>query len=221
MQANPLTLDSFSFTLNSLSQFGLSAAVDFVSGRGPKPEDFNLGDLTDPLLTRLQSVYTMPYYALGSNEGGLYMERDWLIPKTEHLPAARVHRIHRSDLDRAAHNHPWNHFSVILEHGYYELIPSPTGVEDFSVIPQPLRDQIGSEEPLFAIRREKGDVIFRTPEMRHKLVVLSEDEKPLTLFVTAPKTDDWGFFTENGFILHTDYLNLDVHEINAKKPERI
>lgn len=207
-------IESCPFSLDSLRTFGLSDAIDFVQGKAAQPKDFNLEGKIDDLIAYLNHVNKTPYYHLGSEQGGLYMERDWLIPKSEDKPAARVHRIHRSDLDRAAHNHPWNHFSVILEHGYYELVPSPNGQEDFSAIPEEMHWLIGSEEPLFAIRRRKGDVVFRTPEMRHKLVVLSDDQKPLTLFVTAPKSKDWGFFTKEGFVIHTQYLKADVQELS-------
>lgn len=207
------------FSLDDLRRFGLSQAVDFVYGKVSKPQDFNLSGEVNALKAYLEKVTKTPYYHLGSQDGGLYMEREWLIEKSEHGPAARVHRIHRSDLDRAAHNHPWNHFSVILEHGYYELVPSVNCKMNLSVMPPHLREQVGALEPLLAIERNVGDVIFRTPNMRHKLIVRAQSLKPLTLFVTAPKTQEWGFFTQNGFVVHTDYLNLDVHEIQgAAKP---
>lgn len=204
------------FSFDRLSEFGLGKAVDFIHGRCPKPEDFNIGQSLPSLIQYLSHVSTQPYYALGSNQGGLYMERDWLIAKSADKPAARVHRIHRSDLDRHAHNHPWNHFSVILEHGYFELVPSTDGQNHFECMPDELRATMHCWEPLTAIRRHPGDVVFRSPENRHKLVVLAPDKKPLTLFATAPKGVDWGFFTESGFVVHTQYLGIDVQEMDTQ-----
>lgn len=208
-----IRVHSTPFELDSLSQFGLTQAVAFVRGQCAKPLDFNLGEQLSPLIEHLDAASKSPYYNLGSEQRGLYMEREWLIEKSKENPAARVHRIHRSDLDRAAHNHPWNHFSVILEYGYYELVPSLNGKENLAVMPPHLRDQVSAIEPLMAIERKPGDVIFRTPNMRHKLIVRAPSLKPLTLFVTAKKSQEWGFFTETGFVEHTVYLNGNVQTV--------
>lgn len=60
-----------------------------------------------------------PYFDLGD-----YMARTWLRDKREGMQyAARVHKVMRSDHDRALHDHPWHNASIVLEGGYWEVVP--------------------------------------------------------------------------------------------------
>ena len=59
----------------------------------------------------------VPYYNLSD-----YMERTWLREKRDDMVyAARVHKVKRSDHDRALHDHPWVNASVVLSGGYWEV----------------------------------------------------------------------------------------------------
>lgn len=61
----------------------------------------------------------VPYFDLGD-----YMGRTWLREKREGMQyAARVHKIMRSDHDRACHDHPWMNASIVLSDGYWEVQP--------------------------------------------------------------------------------------------------
>lgn len=60
-----------------------------------------------------------PYFDLTD-----YMERTWLREKREGMRyAARVHKVLRSDEDRALHDHPWQNASIVLDGGYWEVVP--------------------------------------------------------------------------------------------------
>lgn len=200
------------FEFTELSSMGLSDAIEYIHGRATKPKTHSIAQHLPALKQYIDSCSLIPYFNLGSSQGDIYMQRDWLIPKSETNPAARVHVIHRSDLDRASHNHPWDHVSVILSNGYFELMPSPTGEDELDALPVSLRDCARIWEPMLAVWRGAGDVICRRSTDRHKLIVPGE-EKPVSLFMTAKKSTEWGFFTPDGFVLHTDYLNTDVGEI--------
>lgn len=194
------------FTFDYIKKFGLDQQVDFLHGTvGPAPDMTLNGETVRELDQYLSAQSTTPYYTIGSEQGGAYMARDWLIEKSEHKPAARIHTIFRSDLDRAAHNHPWNNVSVILHGCYYELAPAKDGVEDLSIVPSHVLGGCSNIEPMKAILRKPGDVVCRTFETRHKLLV-PPGEYAVTLFMSGPTKVEWGFFTENGFVLHTDYL---------------
>lgn len=197
------------FSFDDLRRFGLGSQVNFLHDlEGPSPDMALSEAQLLSLISYVEAQHTTPYYTIGSAEAGAYMARDWLIEKSEDKPAARVHTIFRSDLDRAAHNHPWSNVSVILRGTYYELMPSPNGIEDLSAVPLEVLGRCTNLEPMVAVVRRAGDVVCRTVSSRHKLLV-APGEHPVSLFMSGPKKEDWGFFTENGFVVHTDYL-VDV-----------
>lgn len=152
---------------------------------------------------------TTPYLTISSQENGVYMHRDWLIEKSVDKPAARLHRIMRSDSERdCLHNHPWVNCSVILEGEYFEIIPSDNGETDLSEIPGHLCDVIEYNEPVKALRRKVGDVVIRSNNERHRIIV-DPANKPLSLFMVGPKIDEWGFFKNGEFIHHVDFLKSE------------
>lgn len=192
------------FCFQTLEAFGLKSAVDFIFGRAHKAQDFNLGESLEPLRGWIGNLQTHPYYDLWSEKDGLYMKRDWLIAKSDDKPAARIHQINRSDVDRASHNHPWRNVSVVLNGCYYELIPADQQ-EDFQNVPEHIRGLCKNTEPMRAIKRVAGDVVCREAHDRHKILI-DPNEKPTSLFITSPKSQEWGFFTEQGFVHHQQYL---------------
>lgn len=193
------------FDLYRLNDFKLGAALNFLLGFSAAPDPHSVRDCLPGLIEYINGCNTKPYFHIGSNADGLYMERDWLIEKSDSAPAARIHKIRRSDLDRAAHNHPWRNFSVLLDGLYYELMPSQDGVEDLSLLPSHLKTGLSNIEPLTVHIRRPGDVICRDFDVRHKIVV-DPSHLPTSLFVTDVKRQEWGFFTESGFVHHEHYL---------------
>ena len=63
-----------------------------------------------------------PDFVIGGSDRP-YMHPWWLIPRNPWFNVY-LHRIMRSDDDRALHDHPWVNCSVLLEGSYVELVGS-------------------------------------------------------------------------------------------------
>lgn len=145
-----------------------------------------------------------------------YMERWWILryrtwkwlkrwPRLGYLfrLSARLHHILRSDNDRQAHDHPWWTISIILKHGYIEWVPLKSR-RGFVV---GTRDRHADTEPMRAIHRLPGDIVFRRATDRHKLQMLHPDGA-WSMFIMGPWVQDWGFYMPNvGKIWWRRYLN--------------
>jgi hypothetical protein len=136
----------------------------------------------DLLATMLERIGARrPYLHL---EG--YMERFWLL-RTPWL-SARVHRILRSDHDRALHDHPWDYASIILRGGYWEITDGG-------------RRWYGP-----------GSIVVRRAEHLHRLV-LPHGPPATTLFLHRRKRRDWGFRTEAGWVDWRTYAGARGEEL--------
>lgn len=120
--------------------------------------------------------------------GRPYLERWFAIPRNR-LFNIYLHRVLRSDDDRALHDHPWVNASVILRTGYFELLPLEQTPEGRSL------------GPFRMIRRRVGEIVLRGPRTAHRLVTRSDCDdfyrrwRPAeTLFLTGPKLRTWGFW---------------------------
>lgn len=148
-----------------------------------------------------------PYFYLAG-----YMERDWLVPQVDggslisvgcgpvtwRRPiakvlqklgvAVRVHKILRSDDDRALHDHPWPYVTVILKGGYFE-VTNKDGVE-------------------VSTWYGPGSILFRKATDAHRLV-LNDGDPATTLFITGRLQQVWGFFPNGPAqkVLWNRYLN--------------
>jgi hypothetical protein len=162
-----------------------------------------------------------PYFHLHHGDGTLYMERYWLVPfiSSEHVGcyamrwwrepfgwlcqrfgiAMRIHVIHTPDLDRALHDHPWNFVSVVLRGWYTELRPIDNGQPCFAE--HELSD--GGEELTWIIHRAERSVAFRRATDRHRII--NQSARCVTLFITGPKRQWWGFYTPSGKVYYKDY----------------
>lgn len=125
-----------------------------------------------------------------------YMERYWLL-RTPWF-AVRLHRILRSDDDRALHDHPWDYATVILRGGYIEVRPRPANYCDY---PDPtlgptVREWIGP-----------GRALLRRAESLHRLE-LPDGQPCITLFITGRRRRTWGFQTPDGWVSHRDYERM-------------
>lgn len=95
-----------------------------------------------------------------------------------------LHRILRSDDDRARHDHVSWHGSLILVAGYIE--------------------HIGHKIQW----RRPGQIIFRKAETPHRLelpVVNGGMQYAWTLWLRGPKWRDWGFHTQEGWLQWEEY----------------
>lgn len=123
------------------------------------------------LLLHLGDRHPLP--SLYGADGSLYMIRNTVF-RTKYI-WARMHITYRGDQDPERHDHPWLWcMSWILENGYME--DQPDGVH---------------------IRR-KGDIVFRGQHAQHRLDLLFDQKPCLSLFITGPWRQMWGFFLEDG-----------------------
>lgn len=124
-----------------------------------------------------------PIESILGSDGSLYMERYTLF-KRDWL-WIRLHITRRGDEGEHLHDHPWRNVSWILEGGYLE----ETGHKVF--------------------RRVKGDLIFRSLKMRHRLDLYTGGGFLLpciSLFITGRWQQVWGFYKNGVKIPWREYL---------------
>lgn len=109
---------------------------------------------------------------IGGNDNP-YLRR-WHLTPRGNGPATYLHQFLRDDDDRALHDHPWPSVGIILDTGYLEHMPDGMAM------------------------RCPGDMIHRTPEHRHRVSLLRDDEgrpRPAwTLFFVGARVREWGFW---------------------------
>lgn len=135
---------------------------------------------------RLFSTERLLCYKAPGEDKSLYMTRTCLFrwplfeSQTDGVPLSarwevRLHYFHRSDTARVRHNHPCNYWTLPLWRGYID----DTAWEQSRL------------KPLHLYARGANHF--------HRVQLL--DEKPaLTLVLLGPRWQDWGFFTETGFV---------------------
>jgi hypothetical protein len=96
-----------------------------------------------------------------------YLTR-WYLFRREWL-GVFLHLFHRSDEDRALHDHPWSFLTIVLWRGYREF--TPKGVR----------------------RIWPGMVLYRPAEWRHR-VELIKGRSALTLVLRFRSRREWGFW---------------------------
>ena len=113
-----------------------------------------------------------------------YMERWYLIPQNR-LFNIYLHCFHRSDDDRALHDHKAHNISIILMGRYDEHLSG--GVVK---------------------RRTQGGVYFRHATTPHR-VALINGRSVLTIFVKLPDYREWGFHCPRGWV-HNELFTSNV-----------
>lgn len=115
-----------------------------------------------------------------------YIRRWWIVPRND-LSNTYLHLTQRDDEDRALHDHPWPSRSVIIAGGYLEVTPDGT------------------------FERKPGDVIERSADAAHRLVLKRDDAgdpiPSISLFITGAKVRDWGFHCPKGWVLWSDFVD--------------
>lgn len=105
--------------------------------------------------------------------GDDYLRRWWIAPRNQGSNVY-LHEILRSDDDHALHDHPWDWTTHILDGGYIEHTPEGT------------------------FERRSGDIISKRAADLHRLE-LQPGGRAVTLFVTGPKSREWGFAFPEGW----------------------
>lgn len=91
-----------------------------------------------------------------------------------------LHKLCRSDYDRALHDHPWPFISIILKGSYVEVHDQTT-------------DGRTTYEP-----HHRGDILIRPAEWRHRFIL--DDTTPTwTLVIVGRRARKWGFFLPDGW----------------------
>ena len=118
-------------------------------------------------------------------EGEPYLYRWHLVPRND-FANVYLHLQVLSDPMRPLHDHPWDNQSVILSGGYDEIYD-----------PAPFRDweDVGPWKRSF----RKGDVVTRSAETAHRLILPPDIPYALTMFTTGPKRREWGFWYPDGW----------------------
>lgn len=127
------------------------------------------------------------------NIGPDYLLRWYLVPKNRVLNIY-LHKILRSDDDRACHDHPWWSVSFLLRGRLSEV---------YAIDPCP-------ENPArwFGARRLPWlRPVFRRADSAHRLVL--GDSPAWTLFITGPKVRAWGFWCSSGWRHWQEYCAGD------------
>lgn len=117
----------------------------------------------------LRFFHRPPDFVIG--EG--YLLRWWIVPRNRFCNVY-LHRINRSDDDRALHDHPWRNLSILLRGAYREVTPEGSRV------------------------RRAGAIVLRRATQLHRLEVV--DGPVWTLFVTGPRVREWGFQCPQGWV---------------------
>jgi len=146
-----------------------------------------------------------------------YMERYWIIlPRNKKIPSIRLHHLLSSDSDRALHDHPWWYFSIILSGGYWEV----TWVDALAYVDAPWEYadyELVLDVHTFDIVYLKrwygpGSILFRKASHLHRLILPNTFERKAetwTLFISGPKSKEWGFMTDCGWIKWDEYESPD------------
>lgn len=132
---------------------------------------------------RLLKIFRRPAdFVIGGAERP-YLFRWFVIPRNRWFNIY-LHKIVRSDDDRALHCHPWWNLSVILHGAYVEIT-----------------------ERAWTFRRS-GSVVFRLATQRHRLALAQmngQEQACWTLFFTGPRFREWGFYCGDRFVHWTDF----------------
>jgi len=111
------------------------------------------------------------------------MLRWYLVPRNRWFNVY-LHKIVRSDDDRALHDHPWASLSVIINGRYVEQ--TDAGRRSYRC----------------------GSIIYRGSGYRHRIEVAT-GECAWTLFITGPKVREWGFWCPKGFVVWHEFVDIN------------
>lgn len=136
-----------------------------------------------------------------------YLSRWYLIPRNERYNIY-LHRFHRSDDDRALHDHPWGFHSLVLQGNPSEIFYSPQLDELFEA------DKRLTYNRAFS----PGELVFRPATHTHRVIIEPEQEgRVWTLVITGPKIRAWGFHCPKGWVHWRKFTGIakDGYSIGA------
>lgn len=125
-----------------------------------------------------------PNVYIGGEENP-YLVRWHVIPRNRFFNIY-LNELHRSDDDRAMHDHPWWWASFMLREGYIEIHDDGW-----------THHEVGRFRIRGAMYRHRLEIYW--PDTRPFRTFMGEDTNPLTLFFTGPKIREWGFHCPQGW----------------------
>lgn len=167
------------------------------------------------LLARLRAWFIdrrPPDFIIGGQTNEAYMNRWYVIPRNRFLNIY-LHEFHRSDDDRALHDHPWGNVSILLEGSYMEFVPE--SLETWRNSEAKVKFGKDLQHNQFYFIREAGGVYARGPRSLHRIEMYQHEldsegkarVKPVvSLFITGPKVREWGFACPQGWRHWKDFL---------------
>lgn len=167
-------------------------------------------------------VNKIPKAVIYNCENNKYLTR-WYLFRRERF-AFFLHLFHRSDEDRALHDHPWTFISFILWRGYwehyYETIQCPqcrgSGMDHldddgFELDRNRKCGTCRAEKTIKVYKRSRRwplQILYRPAEWTHRVELIKE--KPtLTLILRFRGRRKWGYHFPDGWISHADWWNAN------------
>jgi len=115
-----------------------------------------------------------PDVIIRCEDGSPYLLRWWAIPRNRFFNIY-LHKLQKSDDNRALHDHPWWSYSICV----------------YGLMLEHLQD--GSTRFI-----GEGDGVFRSAKMAHRLEHIGLE--CWTVFITGPRIRDWGFHCPDGWM---------------------
>lgn len=140
------------------------------------------------LFARLRRVADsrVPDFVVGSRQEP-YLRRWHLIPRNR-LLNVYLHEFQGSDPHGLLHDHPYASLSFILRGHYAEVMREETRI------------------------RWAGDILFRRAKTPHRIdlpmIRGRAPERCWSLFITGPRTREWGFYLSGGWLHHEQFLRI-------------
>ena len=109
-----------------------------------------------------------------------------------------LHLFHRSDLDRALHDHPWEFYSLILWGGYTEVRPKEwlrilLELQHNDDANDDVANRLQDPNSIERVPYFPGALLHRPAWWAHRIEVPT-GKKSISLVLVKKKTRDWGFF---------------------------
>lgn len=161
--------------------------------------------------------YWEPDLWIGGRENP-YLIRWWLLPRNRFPINIYLHRMLRSDDDRALHDHPWWFLSIILSGGYIEI--RPTDEFFWNIVreypapngnPDGLYESVwsGERDRVRTVRHRGGSFLWRPLGSIHRLVMPDDQTESWSLVITGRPVQEWGFYMPSGW---TNWRDMVVKE---------
>lgn len=158
--------------------------------------------LNEAALEKIEDWRNHPDQRIGTNDDP-YLDR-WFIIKKNRWFNIYLHHFHRSDDDRALHDHPWLfNMSWVLKGGYSEIkfadklprvLPTSGAYDSGESLPATMT--VAVPEGTFKIRwgRAPHRVVLKRLNKIGWRFGKRYEQDVWTLFITGPKVFEWGFW---------------------------